>query len=70
VNNLAIKHLEKFGQNKSDTFIKDMKNLLDTKIAKSTERGGVISKKSMSNLMIILITTIPNSLLRESTKIL
>jgi NTE family protein len=47
VKNLAIKHLEKFGQNKRDAFLEDLKNLLDTKIPKSTKHG-TISKKSMN----------------------
>jgi hypothetical protein len=47
VKNLAIKHLEKFGQNKSDAFLEDLKNLLDTKIPKSTKHGA-ITKKNMN----------------------
>ncbi len=46
VKNLAIKHLEKSGQNKSNAFLEDLKNLLNTQIAKSTKRG-VISKKNI-----------------------
>jgi hypothetical protein len=47
VKNLAIKHLEKFGQNKSDAFLEGQKNLLDTKVPKSTKHGS-ITKKNMN----------------------
>jgi NTE family protein len=48
VKNLAITHLEKSGQNKSDAFLEDLKNLLDIKIPKSTKHGA-ITKKNMNH---------------------
>jgi NTE family protein len=39
VRNLALKHLEKFGPNKSKEFIDDLENILNKKIAKSKKRG-------------------------------
>ena len=44
VKNLAIKHLEKLGQNKSKEFLDDLKNLLDKK-TKSKKRGSVVNGK-------------------------
>jgi NTE family protein len=44
VKNLAIKHLEKFGQNESKDFLDDLKNLLDKK-TKSKKRGSVVNGK-------------------------
>jgi NTE family protein len=40
VKNLAIKHLEKLGPNKSKGFLEDLENILNTKVAKSQKRGG------------------------------
>ena len=40
VKNLAIKHLEKLGQNKSKEFLEDLQEILNKKIAKSQKRGG------------------------------
>lgn len=39
VKNLAIKHLEKIGQNKSKEFLEDLKEILNKKIAKSQKRA-------------------------------
>jgi hypothetical protein len=46
VKNLAIKHLEKIGTNKSKDFLYDLENLLNTKMTKSTKRGSMPKKTS------------------------
>lgn len=44
VKNLAIRHLEKLGLNKSKEFTDELENLLNTKLAKSTKRGATPEK--------------------------
>jgi hypothetical protein len=65
VKSFAIKHLEKLGQNKSIAFLDDLENLLNTKIGKSSKRGGVLSKKNMNkddnNNNTIKFTSIKNT---------
>jgi hypothetical protein len=39
VKNLAVKHLEKLGPNKSKEFTDELENMLSTTVAKSTKRG-------------------------------
>jgi NTE family protein len=45
VKNLAIKHLEKLGPNKSKEFLEDLKEILDKKTTKSKKRVGLIHHK-------------------------